>query len=168
MPSSTEGSGNLSRTNSPGMGKNTVTGTDINSLLRYYDHHDFSIRCNQRNRSRQAGRDVILPCSFPPREESGLEEISYDFLELPAEAREDVSFSFFSETPVPMDLSFVSSLRSTLFCSTLLIYDIRASHTNPFFQSRQICRAFTGMLSLILHVSVCLIPMQTRPCYSVC
>lgn len=49
----------------------------------------FRTRCNQRNR--QAGSDVILPCTFPPREVSAPVETEY-VIDLPAEVWEDVSF----------------------------------------------------------------------------
>jgi len=56
-------------------------------LARY--GQEYSDRCNKRKRSRQAGQETVLPCSFPPREESALGEVSSN-LELPAGAWEDI------------------------------------------------------------------------------
>lgn len=60
-----------------------------NSVSHQLTRHGkaYNERCNQRNR--QAGSDVILPCTFPPREVSAPVETEY-VIDLPAEVWEDI------------------------------------------------------------------------------
>jgi hypothetical protein len=101
------------------------------------------LRCNMRKCSRRAGQDAILPCSFPPRPESVLVDVPHNFLQLTAEAWEDVGFS----PHVRVHVLMICTTRSTPFCSMLSIFNLSVSHAHAVVQPGQICYTIAGMRS---------------------